>query len=123
VCGAFGTMCVGFWGVKYGADGLVAESIGLLNGGGAAQLGIQLLGIGVAFVWAFPASIVLFLAIKYTIGLRVSEKEEIEGLDIHEHGMLAYPSHLVTEPVGGHPTHSPGYSSPMPTPMPSPESA
>lgn len=123
VCGAFGTFCVGLWGVKYGADGLVAESIGLLNGGGAAQLGIQLLGIGTAFVWAFPTSLILFLAIKYTIGLRVSEKEEIEGLDIHEHGMLAYPSHLVTEPVGTHPVHTPGYGASMPSPMPSPEGA
>jgi hypothetical protein len=54
----------------------------------------------------------------------VSAKEELEGLDIHEHGQLAYPSHLVTEPVGGHPTYTPGYSPAMPSPaMPSTEGA
>lgn len=121
VCGAFGTLAVGLWGVSYGET---IAPIGLLNGGGTSQLIIQLIGIGTAFAWAFPVSMVMFLAIKYTIGLRVSEKEELEGLDIHEHGQLAYPSHLVTEPVGGHPTYTPGYSPAMPSPaMPSTEGA
>jgi Amt family ammonium transporter len=125
MCGAFGTLAVGLWGVAYGTTGLVDKSIGLFNGGGAAQLGTQLLGIGTAFVWAFPLSLGLFVVLKHTIGLRVSEKEELEGLDIHEHGMLAYPSHLVTEPIGHHPvdTHGQGSASPLPSPMPSPEGA
>ncbi|MEM0933729.1 MAG: ammonium transporter, partial [Bacteroidota bacterium] len=40
--------------------------------------------------------IVLFI-LKKTIGLRVSEKEELEGLDLHEHGMEAYPEHITTQ--------------------------
>lgn len=82
VCGAFGTICVGIF----------AKDVGLVYGGGAAQLMTQLLGVGVAFIWAFGASSLIFLAIKYTIGLRVTEQEELEGLDLHEHGMGAYPS-------------------------------
>jgi Amt family ammonium transporter len=50
----------------------------------------QLIGAGVAFAWAFGTGLILFLAIKYTIGLRVSEKEEEEGLDVGEHGGAAY---------------------------------
>jgi Amt family ammonium transporter len=114
VCGAFGTLAVGLWGVTYGET---ITAIGLFNGGGTSQLMTQLLGIGVAFAWAFPSSLVLFVAIKYTVGLRVSEKEELEGLDLHEHGMLAYPSHMVTESVGGHPLTSPSYASSTGTPM------
>lgn len=112
VCGAFGTLAVGLWGVSYGET---IAPIGLLNGGGTSQLTIQLIGIGTAFAWAFPTSLVMFLAIKYTIGLRVSEKEELEGLDIHEHGMLAYPAHLVTEPVGGHLPHATAHSTAVPS--------
>ncbi len=98
VCGAFATIAVGLWGVQPGSAG--PEGIGLLNGGGTTQLITQLTGVGVGFAWAFGVSLILFLAIKYTIGLRVSEVEEIEGLDIHEHGMLAYPPSLVVESFG-----------------------
>ncbi len=50
----------------------------------------QLIGIGVAFAWAFGTGLVLFTAIKYTIGLRATKEEEITGLDITEHGNEAY---------------------------------
>jgi len=82
VCGAFGTLCVG----------LFHKELGLFNGGGMGQTLTQLLGIGTAFVWSFGTSLALFLAIKATIGMRVSAQEEMEGLDMHEHGMLAYPA-------------------------------
>jgi Amt family ammonium transporter len=42
------------------------------------------------FAWAFGTGLVLFLAIKYTVGLRVSKEEELAGLDVGEHGMEAY---------------------------------
>ena len=87
VCGAWGTMAVG----------LFMQESGLIHGGGASQLITQLIGIGAAFAWAFPVSFVIFYAIKMTIGLRVSEAEEIEGLDITEHGMHAYPPNLVAD--------------------------
>jgi Amt family ammonium transporter len=80
VCGAFGTLAVGLFAV----DG------GLFYGGGLELLGIQALGIGAAFVWAFGLGLVLFKIISATVGLRVSEQEELQGLDINEHGMEAY---------------------------------
>lgn len=80
VCGAWGTLSCGL----FNLDG------GLLYGGGMAQLATQFIGVVSAFIFAFGAGVVLFLAFKYTIGLRVSESEEIRGLDIGEHGMEAY---------------------------------
>jgi Amt family ammonium transporter len=80
VCGAWGTLAVGLFAV----DG------GLFYGGGMSQLGIQAIGVLSAFVWAFGTGFVLFTLIKKTVGLRVSEEEELRGLDIGEHGMEAY---------------------------------
>ncbi|MFW5882652.1 MAG: ammonium transporter [Planctomycetota bacterium] len=73
VCGAWGTIAVALFDVT-----------------GDASFGVQLLGIGVGFAWAFGASLAIFLTIKYTVGLRVSKEEEIEGLDLHEHGAKAW---------------------------------
>ena len=80
VCGALGTLAVGL----FALDG------GLFYGGGFRLLGVQALGVTTAFVWAFGLGMALFLTIKKTIGLRVSEDEELRGLDIDEHGMEAY---------------------------------
>jgi Amt family ammonium transporter len=80
VCGAWGTLAVGL----YAVDG------GLFFGGGFNLLGVQALGVLAGFIWAFGVGFILFTAIKKTIGLRVSEKEELRGLDIGEHGMEAY---------------------------------
>ncbi len=80
VCGAWGTLAVGLFNLE----------AGLFYGGGVTQLGIQAIGVGAGFVWAFGMGLVLFLAIKYTVGLRVTEEEEMAGLDDGEHGMEAY---------------------------------
>jgi Amt family ammonium transporter len=80
VCGLWGTL----------SFGLFAMDGGLFYGGGFKQLGVQLLGAGTAFVWAFALGMILFAVLKRTIGLRVSEEEELKGLDIGEHGMEAY---------------------------------
>ena len=85
VAGAWGTLVIGLWGV----DG--DTGIGLLNGGGAAQLGAQAIGVLAYAVWSIGLSYIFLLILKKTIGLRVSEAEEIAGLDISEHGSLAYP--------------------------------
>ncbi len=85
VCGAFGTIMVGF----------LAVEGGMFYGGGAELLITQLTGVGAVFVWTIVTSGILFAAIKYTIGLRVSEAEEIEGLDIGEHGMTGYPDFIL----------------------------
>src|SRR3989338_7751301 len=56
-----------------------------------ASLGAQLLGIGSIFAWVFVCSLIVWSIIKLVIGLRVSEEEEYEGVDIAECGMEAYP--------------------------------
>jgi Amt family ammonium transporter len=85
VVGAWGTLVIGLWGV----DG--DSPIGLFNGGGASQLGSQAIGVLAYAVWAIVLSAIVFGILKATLGLRVTEEEEIQGLDISEHGSLAYP--------------------------------
>jgi Amt family ammonium transporter len=80
VCGAWGTLAVGL----FSYDG------GLFYNGGFKLLGVQILGVAAGFVWAFGLGLMLFLVIKRTVGLRVTEEEELRGLDIGEHGMEAY---------------------------------
>ncbi|MEZ6130538.1 MAG: ammonium transporter [Planctomycetaceae bacterium] len=83
VCGAWGTIAIGLFS----------------SAAGVGQLTTQCIGVAAAFLWAFPVSFVIFYAIKLTIGLRVSEEEELAGLDITEHGMHAYPPGMM-EGVG-----------------------
>ena len=92
VAGAWGTLAIGLWGV----DG--DTGIGLFNGGGAAQLGAQAIGVVAYAVWAIVLSFVFLYIIKVIFGgLRVTEEEEIQGLDISEHGSIAYPGKRVRE--------------------------
>ena len=80
VCGALGTLLVGVF----------ATEGGVINGGGFALLGVQAIGVLAYAAWAMVTSFIIFFVLKKTIGLRVSEKEEIEGLDKHEHGIGVY---------------------------------
>jgi Amt family ammonium transporter len=84
-CGIFGTLAVGIWANAPG-DGVA----GLLHGGGLHQLGIQAVGILAVGAWAGIISLVLFLLIKGTAGLRVTPKVELMGLDLAEHKSEAY---------------------------------
>ncbi|MDR2392989.1 MAG: ammonium transporter, partial [Treponema sp.] len=84
-CGIFGTLAVGIW-ANAPEDGL----LGLLHGGGFSLLGVQLVGILAVGAWAAFTSLVLFLAIKAMVGLRVSHKDELMGLDLSEHKSEAY---------------------------------
>ena len=81
VAGAWGTLVIGLWGV----DG--ATGIGIFNGGGASQLGIQAIGVLAYGVWATVTALIGFGILKSTLGLRVSEEVEINGLDTAEHGI------------------------------------
>ncbi len=74
-----------------GAWGTLAA--GLFNLGGTSMkiIGVQVLGIVSCFVWTFLTALIVFKLIDMTIGLRVSEQEEMEGLDFSEHGGAAYP--------------------------------
>jgi Amt family ammonium transporter len=89
VCGAFGTIALGLFAQDRFAPGTTGD--GLLFGGGAGLLINQLIGVAAVFGFCVVAGGLLFGAIKLTMGLRVSADEEVNGLDIGEHGMEAYP--------------------------------
>jgi Amt family ammonium transporter len=86
VCGAFGTLCVGLF-AREDSD---FWKQGLFYGGGGDQLLSQIIGVVSVFAWVSVTSIILFGALKATVGLRVSEEEELAGLDILEHGSPGY---------------------------------
>lgn len=85
VCGAFGTIMVGFF-----ASPDFGGVAGLFYGGGMAQCISQIIGVGAVFLWAFGTGLIAFGILKATIGIRVTEEEELKGLDITEHGSEAY---------------------------------
>ena len=85
VVGVWGTLVVGLWGIDS------KGGIGLFNGGGTEQLISQLIGALAYTLWAAVLAYIFFYIIKISIGLRVTKEEEIEGLDIAEHGIRAYP--------------------------------
>ncbi len=74
-----------------GAWGTLAAGLFNMGGTSLSMVGVQLLGIVACFVWTFPLAFGLFKLIDKTIGLRVSPEEELEGLDMVEHGGVAYP--------------------------------
>ena len=74
-------------GVAFGANQIAGE--GLFYGGGFKQLGIQLLGVGATILWTAVTITIAFLVIKALVGLRVSQDEEIVGLDACEHGLTS----------------------------------
>jgi Amt family ammonium transporter len=75
ICGMWGTLAVGIFGAKAGGD----------------QFLYQLAGVGAAATFCSLSAFIIFFTLKKTIGIRVSKEEEIDGLDLHEHGMDAYP--------------------------------
>ena len=85
VVGVWGTLVIGLWGIDS------KGGIGLFNGGGTEQLISQLIGALAYTFWAAVLAFVFFYILKISIGLRVTKEEEIEGLDIAEHGIRAYP--------------------------------
>lgn len=95
-CGVFGTVCVGLF-AKEGVTTLSTRN-GLFYGGGFGLLGTQLLGIVAVGAFVFATTWVVWFVLKKTVGIRVSREEEIQGLDIGEHGNVAYPDFVpVTE--------------------------
>jgi Amt family ammonium transporter len=82
VCGALGTILVGV----FATDG------GLIYGGGFDKLIIQITGVAAIVAWALGTSFIVLFILKKTMGLRVTKEEEIDGLDIHEHGTNVYNS-------------------------------
>ncbi len=87
ICGVWGTL----------AAALLHENIFLgLEYNLLGQLGVQVVGVVVAFVWTFGMAFVLFKLIDKMVGLRVTAEEELQGLDIGEHGSSAYPDFVVS---------------------------
>lgn len=91
VCGTWGTLSIAIF-AKYDDAFLGREDAGLIYNvsNGIDTLGTQALMVGVHFVFVFGSAMLLFKAIKATIGLRVTEEEELAGLDIEEHGHMGY---------------------------------
>ena len=77
VCGIWGTLAVGFFGASAGGDQLIAQLKGICSIG----------------LFTVVFCMIVGLALKHTMGLRVSEQEESEGLDLGEHGIQAYSIH------------------------------
>jgi ammonium transporter, Amt family len=112
VNGAWGVLAVGlFADGTYPARGVgwngVSGGVTGLFYGDAGQLGVQLFHVVVGFVWAWGITWIIFSIAKRFIQLRVSPEAEIEGLDVPEFGVLAYPDFVITSShVGGHATAS-----------------
>jgi len=81
ICGIWGTLAVGIFGAKAGGE----------------QFLDQLIGVGAYAIFCIITSFIILFTLKKTVGIRVSEKEEIEGLDLHEHGMKAYADFRLNE--------------------------
>lgn len=81
VCGVWGTLAVGIFGNLAGIDQFVS----------------QLIGVASYAVFCVASAFIIIYALKKTMGIRVSEREELEGLDSHEHGMDAYPDFRLNE--------------------------
>lgn len=84
ICGAFGTIMVGLFSVDSDVG------LGLFYGGGLKQLGIQFLGVVAVAAWVILSAFIIFKLVDLVVGLRVSKKEELIGLDIEEHGIDSY---------------------------------
>jgi Amt family ammonium transporter len=102
VCGAWGTLAAGLFDV---------------GGFSMSTVWVQLVGIGAAFAWAFGTSLVVFMALKAILGVRVSEEEELAGLDVAEHGLSAYPEFIFPETIRGG-FEGTGIASPAASPKP-----
>jgi Amt family ammonium transporter len=89
VCGIFGTLCVGLFAQDQFSPGTTGN--GLFFGGGMKLFLAQLAGVVGVGAFVFISSMIFWNIIKAAIGVRVSAEEEMEGLDIGEHGNIAYP--------------------------------
>ena len=99
ICGAWGLLAVGIFASGHNdVAGIIGAIAGVEIDGEVVQMGdalsqllAQIVGIIAAIVWGFGGGYILFKILDLTMGLRVDEQEEEEGLDEHEHGTVAYP--------------------------------
>jgi Amt family ammonium transporter len=95
VCGAWGVLSVGLF-AKYDDAFLLREDAGLFYGGGVDQLAMQAVMILIIAAWVLVTTFIVFSIIKATIGIRVSAEEEMQGLDVLEHGLQGYAPETVS---------------------------
>ena len=100
LAGIWGTLSCGLFTVPALAKFNGVGQGGLFYTGSFAQLGAQAVAVTVVFVTVFALSFAVFWVIKSTVGLRVSAREEMDGLDISEHGMWGYPEAFMPVPGG-----------------------
>jgi ammonium transporter, Amt family len=102
ICGIWGTISLGLFAAgKYGSTGPIAADnsmplAGLFYGGGTQLLTAQIIGSAIITSATFAVSMILMLAVNATGTLRVSKEGEQYGLDLHEHGISAYPEYLIS---------------------------
>lgn len=96
VNGVFGTLAVGLFAEDWVSPSTTGN--GLLFGGGTTLFMAQLQGVAAVGIFTFVAAAIFWLVLKYTVGIRVKLTEEIEGLDIGEHGNAAYPDFVIRKP-------------------------
>lgn len=89
VCGIWGTLSIGLF-ARYDDAFLGREDAGLFYGGGLDQLAMQAVMILIIAAWVAVSTTIVLLALKATLGLRVSAEEEMQGLDVLEHGLAGY---------------------------------
>ena len=89
VVGVWGTLAIGLF-ARFDDAFLGREDAGLFYGGGIEQLVVQFLGVIIVAAWVLVTTGILFATLKSMNMLRVSEEEELEGLDLHEHGTPGY---------------------------------
>lgn len=94
VAGIWGTLANGLFATPDRVKLIAIGKPGLFYGGGFDQLIVQIEGVAASFTYVFIASVIVFAILKFTIGLRVSKEDEIEGLDVSEHGIPGYPEHV-----------------------------
>jgi Amt family ammonium transporter len=94
VCGAWGLLSVGLF-AQYDDAFLGRDDAGLFYGGGFDQLGMQALMLLIIGVWVTVMTSIVFFVLKSTIGLRVTPEEEMQGLDVLEHGIEGYAPDMV----------------------------
>ncbi len=90
--GIWGTLSLGLFTTP---DLAVIGQPGLLYGGGFTQLGVQIVGVIAAGGFVFITSLAVFAILKATIGLRVKPEQELNGLDISEHGVYGYAGQII----------------------------
>ena len=102
MCGIWGTISLGLFAAgQYGATGQFAPDnsmplAGLFYGGGTQVLIAQVIGSAIITSATFLVSLVVMAAINAVGLLRISKEGELHGLDLHEHGIAAYPEYVIT---------------------------